>query len=143
MTHARPRRILLLLAIGCAAAAVALLVILRSAGPADAASSVSVRLSDFKVRATPSSVAHGRVTFRVRNAASMEHELVVIRTSRRASRLPVRNGRASEAGRKGRVKVDGDDSARLTLNLSRGHYALICNISGHYAAGMRTDFNVR
>jgi uncharacterized cupredoxin-like copper-binding protein len=143
MTHVSPRRILLGLAIAVAATVLALVVIARSTGTADAASGVSVRLSDFKVRATPSGAEPGRVTLRVRNSADMEHELVVIKTNRRADALPVHNGRASERGRKGRVEVDGNDSARLTLTLSRGHYVLICNISGHYAAGMRTDFTVR
>ncbi len=31
----------------------------------------------------------------------------------------------------------------LTLNLKPGHYALICNLPGHDAAGMYTNFQVR
>jgi uncharacterized cupredoxin-like copper-binding protein len=143
MTHVSPRRILLFLLIAAAATALALVVILRSTSTADAASSVGVRLSDFKVRATPSSTGHGRVTFRVRNAADMEHELIVIKTNRRADALPMRNGKASDGGAKGEVEVDGGESKRLTLNLSAGHYVLICNIGQHYQAGMRTNFTVR
>ena len=143
MTHARPRRILVLLGLTTLAIAFALVVILRSTSPADAASTVNVRLSEFKVKASPSSTAHGRVTFAVRNTGDMEHELVVIKTNRRANDLPLRNGRASEAGSKGEVEMDGGASKRLTLNLSAGHYALICNIGQHYKAGMRTDFTVR
>jgi uncharacterized cupredoxin-like copper-binding protein len=143
MTHVSPRRILLGLAMTAAVAVLALVVILRSTSTADAASGVSVRLRSFNVRATPSSTEHGRVTFRVRNTAGMEHELVVIKTSRRADALPLRHGRASERGRKGKVVVDADGSGRLTLDLARGHYVLICNIDGHYRAGMRTDFTVR
>ena len=142
MTHVRPRRILLLAAIAAAAAGLALAVVLRST-TADAASSVSVRLSDFKVRATPSSTEHGRVTFNVRNTAGMEHELIVIKTRRRAADLPLRNGRASERGSKGDVEVEGGERERLTLNLRAGHYVLICNIGQHYQAGMRTNFTVR
>ena len=41
------------------------------------------------------------------------------------------------------MEVDGGERKRLTLNLSAGHYALICNIGQHYAAGMRRDFTVR
>ena len=143
MTNVSPRRILAFLAIAVAAAAFALTVILRSTSTADAASSVSVRLSDFKVRATPSSTESGRVTFNVRNVAGIEHELMVIKTRRRANDLPLSNGRASERGERGDVDVDGGDRERLTLNLSAGHYALICNIGRHYQAGMRANFNVR
>ena len=32
---------------------------------------------------------------------------------------------------------------RLTLNLKPGHYALLCNLPGHYKAGMFTDFTVK
>ena len=142
MTHARPRRILFL-AVTALAIAFALVVILRSTSTADAASTVNVKLSDFKVQAAPSSAAHGRVTFVVKNAASMEHELVVIKTSHRANALPLKNGRASEAGSKGETEVAGGKTKRLTLNLAAGHYALICNIGQHYKAGMRTDFTVR
>jgi uncharacterized cupredoxin-like copper-binding protein len=28
----------------------------------------------------------------------------------------------------------------LTLDLKPGHYAVVCNLPGHYAAGMRQDF---
>ena len=143
MTHARPRRIIVALAIAAAAAALALIVILRSASTADAASTVNVRLSDFKVRPTPSSTEHGRVTFSVRNTAEMEHELIVIKTRRRANDLPMRNGKASTRGARGEVEVDGGERKRLTLNLTAGHYVLICNIGQHYSAGMRSNFTVR
>lgn len=144
MTDARPRHALPFLLVAAVVAAIALVALLRSAGPADAASrTVSVRMSDFRIRATPSGVRHGRITFRVRNAAGMDHELVVIKTKRRANRLPVHDGRASERGSRGKVEVEANDDRRLTLNLSAGHYVLICNVQGHYQAGMRTDFTVR
>jgi uncharacterized cupredoxin-like copper-binding protein len=110
---------------------------------AHAASSVSTRLSDFKVRATPSSTEHGRVTFNVRNTGAVDHELIVIKTSRQANALPLRNGRASTRGEKGQVDVDAGETGRLRLNLTAGHYVLICNIGGHYQAGMRANFTVR
>jgi uncharacterized cupredoxin-like copper-binding protein len=28
----------------------------------------------------------------------------------------------------------------LTADLSPGHYALVCNLPGHYKAGMHVDF---
>ena len=31
----------------------------------------------------------------------------------------------------------------LRLRLTPGHYALICNLSGHYMAGQHADFTVR
>jgi uncharacterized cupredoxin-like copper-binding protein len=136
-THALIRRTPMAAAVMAAAALV-------PAAATDAATSVSVRLSDFKVTPAKASAAHGRVTFRVRNSAGMEHELVVIRTSRRAAKLPTSSsGKASEKGSVGEVEVAGGTSKSLTVNLKKGHYALICNIDGHYKAGMHADFTVR
>ena len=88
--------------------------------------------------------AAGPVTFRVRTAGSMTHELVVIRTPRRAGNLPTTNGEASEAGSVGEVgDLAPGASKDLTLNLPAGHYALICNLPGHYAGGMYADFTVK
>lgn len=127
-----------------ASGAAALLAVgLLPGGAADAATSLNVKLSDFKVTPSKTSVGHGKVTFRVANAASMEHELVVIKTSKKASQLGGPGGKASEKGAVGEVELGAKKSKRLTLNLKKGHYALICNIGGHYAAGMRADLTVR
>jgi uncharacterized cupredoxin-like copper-binding protein len=109
---------------------------------ADASSSLSVKLSDFKVTPAKKSIGHGKVTFVVKNSASMEHELVVIKTNKKASQL-ASGGRASEKGSVGEVELAGHKTKRLTLNLKKGHYALICNIGGHYMAGMHADLTVK
>ena len=142
MTHARARRTLLVAAL-CGLASLAALAVVTASTSAGSSDRVSARLSDFRITATPSSAEAGRVTFAVRNTAAIEHELVVIRTRRRANDLPLRNGRASERGSRGEVQLDGGERGRLALNLSAGHYVLICNIGRHYQAGMRRDFTVR
>jgi uncharacterized cupredoxin-like copper-binding protein len=74
----------------------------------------------------------------------MEHELVIIKTSRKAGDLPVSGGQASEKDKVGAVAdVGRGQSKRLTLNLKKGHYALICNLPGHYQGGMFADFTVK
>jgi uncharacterized cupredoxin-like copper-binding protein len=106
--------------------------------------SSTVTLSEFKVVPSPKSVSHGKVTFTVKNKGDMVHELAVIKTSRAAAKLPVSNGRASEKGSVGEVEnIAAGKSKKLTLKLAKGHYALICNLRGHYAAGMRADFTVK
>jgi uncharacterized cupredoxin-like copper-binding protein len=70
--------------------------------------------------------------------------MVVVKTSKPAGKLTVRNGRASEKGSVGEVEdLAKGRTKRLSLNLEKGHYVLICNLPGHYEAGMRTDFTVR
>jgi uncharacterized cupredoxin-like copper-binding protein len=110
---------------------------------ADASSSVSVKLTDFKVATSAKSATHGKVKFIVANKAAMEHELVVIKTSTKAAKLKVSDGEASEKGSVGEVELAGHKTKSLTLNLKKGHYALICNVKGHYMAGMHADFTVK
>ncbi|WP_445148740.1 plastocyanin/azurin family copper-binding protein [Baekduia sp. Peel2402] len=127
-----------------AAAALSAAAVLVAAPATDAATSLSAKLSDFKVTPAKSSVTHGRVTFRVKNSAGMEHELVVIKTSKKAANLPTSSsGKASEKGSVGEVELAGGKTKSLTLNLKKGHYALICNIGGHYKAGMHADLTVK
>lgn len=108
------------------------------------ARTVAVRLSEYRVSPSTRRTRSRRVTFRVRNAGVIAHEFVVIRTRRRASRLPKRGMRASERGRVGKIRAFGPGRTRtLALRLRRGHYALICNLPAHYRLGMRRDFTVR
>ena len=123
-------------------AAALVAVALLPGGAADASSSLNVKLSDFKVTPAKKSIGHGKVTFRVTNSASMEHELVVIKTNTKAAKLKIVNGKASEKGSVGEVELAGHKSKNLTLNLKKGHYALICNVGGHYMAGMHADLTV-
>ena len=99
------------------------------------------RLSSYRITGASTAKA-GTVTFKVRNASQIEHEMVVIRTSRKASQLRHSGGRASEQGSVGEAEVAGGRSTTLTLHLKKGHYALICNIGDHYDKGMRRDFTV-
>lgn len=68
----------------------------------------------------------------------------MIRTPRRAGALPTADGEASEAGSVGEVDDLAPGASKdLTLTLPAGHYALICNVPGHYAGGMHADLTVR
>ncbi len=130
-----------------ALAAVAALVLAFTAfgaPQAHRAATVHVRLKEFKVLPTPKSVVAGRVTFVVRNVGNLEHELVVIRTTRKPGSLPVSGGKASERGKVGEVAdLAPGRTGRVTLRLRPGKYVLICNVRGHYQAGQRVGFVVR
>src|SRR3954453_21610546 len=107
----------------------------------DAASkSTTVSLSEFKVSPSPKSVSAGKVSFNVKNKGHMEHELVVIKTNTSASKLKVSGNRASDKGSVGEIEdIAAGKSKKHTFNLKKGHYVLICNLPGHYKAGMRAD----
>jgi uncharacterized cupredoxin-like copper-binding protein len=111
--------------------------------PAAVAHASAVTLSEFNVAPKPTQVASGRVTFNVSNAGRVEHEFVVLKTSKPASDL-LKNGRADETGNVGEIgSVKPGQTKALNLDLAAGHYALICNLPGHYAAGQYADLTVK
>jgi uncharacterized cupredoxin-like copper-binding protein len=136
------RRVGLLGLFAVLAAAFAVLLIATNS---DAASkSTTVTLSEFKVKPSPASVSAGKVSFTAKNSGDMEHELVIIKTNTKASKLKVSGNRVSEKGSVGEIEdIAGGKSKKHTFNLKKGHYVLLCNIPGHYSAGMRADFTVK
>ena len=118
-------------------------------GPAGAQQQVTVSLNDFpsfQVTANPSSVAAGAVDFQVSNdSPGISHNLRVIRTDLAPGALPVSGGQVNES--QVNVVASSQDLAQgatdtVSANLAGGNYVLICNILGHYGAGMRTAFTV-
>jgi len=96
-------------------------------------------------------VPAGPVTFNVVNEGVKTHEFVVLRTDTAAADFPI----VSFEGEKDRIDEDtagenlgetGDMEAgttkSLTIDLAPGHYALVCNLPGHYRMGMLADFQV-
>jgi uncharacterized cupredoxin-like copper-binding protein len=117
----------------------------KPAAPAPAAArKLSVSLREFSVNPTPTQARAGKVSFSVRNSGSVPHEFVVLRTDTPAGQLPIKAGRADETGNIGET---GDllpgASKTIAVKLKAGHYALICNLPGHYKAGQHTDLTVK
>lgn len=108
------------------------------------AATVGVQLKEFKVIPSVRRTRAGRVVFVVRNVGSVPHNLVVLRTDRAPDKLPMAGSVAKEVGRQGKTPVFGPGkSRRLALDLRPGKYVLICNVPGHYKAGMFVGFTVR
>ncbi len=131
-------------------AAVTTTVVRAPAAPAPAAtpaaapaSSVDVGLREYTVNPSSTVGAAGKVTFNVANNGTITHEFVVIRTDKKAADL-LKGARADETGNVGETgDLKAGQSKTIRLDLKAGHYALICNLPGHYAAGQHTDFTVR
>ena len=94
----------------------------------------------------------GKVTFLITNAGTMDHEMVVLKTDQPADSFKI-TGFEGEPNRfnedaKGLTNVGetGDPAMKpgtsmmLTIDMTEGHYAIVCNLNGHYAAGMHQDF---
>lgn len=107
------------------------------------AAKVNVKLIEFKLLPSTKRVAAGKVTFVARNTGKIPHEFVVLKTKTPAGKLPTKGVEAVETGKVGAIKTFGAGTTKtLTLTLKRGHYALICNLPGHYKAGQFADFTV-
>jgi uncharacterized cupredoxin-like copper-binding protein len=104
---------------------------------------VSVGLREFVVDPSATTAAAGKVTFNVKNSGTVTHEFVVIRTDKPAADL-LKGARADETGNVGETGDLAPGAAKtIALKLTAGHYALICNLPGHYSAGQHTDFTVK
>jgi uncharacterized cupredoxin-like copper-binding protein len=83
------------------------------------------------------------VRFTVRNSGAAKHEFVVLRTDKPAAGL-LKGAKADETGNVGEIPdLPPGVSKSLSLTLKPGHYALICNLPGHYKAGQHADLTVR
>ncbi len=107
------------------------------------------------VIASPSGVAAGTVSFRVRNTGLLAHELVILPlpAAGAGTRAIGPDGMVSEQGSLGEASATCAAGAGqgitpgaggwVSLHLAPGRYELICNLPGHYAMGMFTELDVR
>jgi len=100
------------------------------------------------IRSDKSSVKAGDVTFNVTNwSRSIVHEVLVIAVDSADAPLPYDYDKQQVIEEQ--VKLLGEAEAlepnaskALSLNLVAGTYLLICNVPGHYGAGMQTVLTV-
>ena len=108
-----------------------------------------------RVVASPGTAAAGTVSLQVTNTGVITHELVVLPLAagqRIGARVVGADGKVDEAGSVGEVSSSCGASAGegltaggtgwTTLTLPAGRYELVCNLPGHYAAGMYTELDV-
>jgi uncharacterized cupredoxin-like copper-binding protein len=108
-----------------------------------------------RVTANPSTAPHGTVSLRVTNFGVITHELLVLPlpAGQATGARPVgQDGKVAETGSLGEVSRNCADGAGdgiapgasswTTLTLPAGRYELVCNLPGHYAAGMYTELDV-
>ena len=104
---------------------------------------VAVQVDEFSVFPGTQGAPTGKVRFVVTNIGKVKHEFVVLRTNKPAGNL-LKGKEADETGAAGEIGGIPPGQARtLNLTLKAGHYALICNLPGHYKTGQFADFYVR
>ncbi|SDP64873.1 Uncharacterized copper-binding protein, cupredoxin-like subfamily [Arthrobacter sp. ok909] len=108
-----------------------------------------------RMTADRSTVSHGTVSFLVANAGTISHELVILPLPENqipGTRQIGADAKIDEAGSLGEASntcAEGTGqgilpgtSGWVTLTLPPGRYELVCNLPGHYAAGMYTQLTV-
>ena len=116
---------------------------------AGSGTAVGASEQDFQIELDTDSVRSGSTTFTVDNAGPSVHEFVVFQTDLSPDALPVdETGNVDEEG-EGVTHLDEIEdigvgcAATLTLDLEAGNYVLICNLPGHYQAGMHAPLTVK
>ncbi len=101
------------------------------------------------LKAVPSSVPAGEVTFQVTNASKgTVHEMILSPAPDMTKALPynANESRVDEekAEHLGEVsELDPGKSGALTVTLKPGTYLLYCNVPGHYMSGMWNTITVK
>jgi uncharacterized cupredoxin-like copper-binding protein len=130
------------LAIVAVAAVVATVGVL-TAGAVTSKPLVAVQVDEFSVFPGTQGAPAGKVRFVVTNIGRVKHEFVVLKTTKPAGNL-LKGNEADESGNVGEIGgIPSGQSKTLNLTLKAGHYAIICNLPGHYKTGQFADFYVR
>jgi uncharacterized cupredoxin-like copper-binding protein len=100
-------------------------------------------------------ISHGTVSFLATNDGSISHELVILPLSDSqavGTRHVSGYSKVDEAGSLGEASstcgvgagegIAPGASSWVTLNLVPGRYEVVCNLPGHYAAGMYSELTV-
>ena len=101
------------------------------------------------ITASPTTVPAGEVTFVATNKSSdFTHEMILIKVKDPGKQLPymAADSKIDEdaAGHLGEVsELDPGKSGSLSMKLDPGTYMLLCNVPGHYMAGMWTTITVK
>jgi len=100
---------------------------------------------DFGIALEETSTPAGSTTFDIANDGPSTHEFVVFKTDLAEDTLPVDGSTVTEGNLD--LVDEVEDIApgvgtSLTVNLEPGSYVVICNVEGHYAAGMHAALTV-
>jgi uncharacterized cupredoxin-like copper-binding protein len=110
---------------------------------------VHVDERDFGIHLSNVRLSAGDYVFVDTNHGPSPHELVMWKTNAPADRLPLRsNHRVNEDSPTLTSALDSGSSLNpgetrlLTTTLEPGHYVIVCNLPGHFMAGMHVDVTV-
>jgi uncharacterized cupredoxin-like copper-binding protein len=118
--------------------------------PAAVAAAPRITLTEFKVAATATTVSPGSYPFSITNSGTVPHEFLVFKSDLSAANYPVdASGHINEEATGITLVSDGENvdpgaSQSRTIDLTApGKYLYVCNLPGHFKAGMFVEVTVR
>jgi len=132
------------------ASAVAIGIAYAVKSPDKPAGDIQATTVEYKIT-MPTVLKPGKHTIGLTNDGAMPHELVLFKTDLRANQLPTdAKGEVDEespllknVGDSGASLAPGGTESFPTATLTPGHYVALCNLPGHYEAGMRLNVTVQ
>ena len=104
-------------------------------------------VEEWKVSVAPNTATSGEVKFTIENKGTIGHEFLVVKTDILDGKITLDGDHFAEPS-PGLEVIDeigefpAGSTELLVLSLDAGNYQLVCNLPGHYAAGMHTSFVV-
>ena len=120
----------------------------NSALMSEPSNKISGSVSEWAVHTTANSAYAGDVTFAITNFGTITHEFLVVKTDFEPGMIPLGAENRFDEKLKGVDVVDEiaefpvNTTGLLKVSLEPGKYQLLCNIAGHYKAGMWMGFDV-
>ncbi len=112
--------------------------------------SIQVTAKEMEFKLSQSTVPPGTVEFVATNNGTIPHEMEVIKTDLPVDKLPITSDGRLDTDKAGKEigEIDEDElksgtTKTLKLNLTPGNYMIVCNLPGHFQAGMRTLLTVK
>lgn len=109
---------------------------------------VSGSMGEWYVRVDEEAASAGKVTFRINNSGSIQHEFLVVRTDVAPGMITVGDDARFSETNPALTVIDEipewgpGQTKSLTVDLEAGTYQLVCNLAGHYRQGMWVGFAV-
>jgi uncharacterized cupredoxin-like copper-binding protein len=108
---------------------------------------VTATLKDNGIEIGQPSAATGTVTFKVVNAGTVMHSLILLKTDVPHDKLAFDPKDASKVDPAGVLRETGQiatgQTKEFSVKLAAGSYVLVCNEPAHYQLGMHLGFTVK
>lgn len=111
---------------------------------------INVTAKEMVFQLSSATAPAGPVEFVVKNEGKKPHEFVVLKNDLPNKKLPLKGGSLDEdakglknLGEISESKLTSGATQTLQLTLTPGRYLLVCNLPGHFQAGMKTEFTVK